>query len=66
MSRSENEGVESNGTLSETVKECLIEEPSDTSGSAPIDPDTVYPRAREDSGAVTDEERQAAIDRWKI
>ena len=62
VSHSETGEAESNGTLSETVKECLTEDPSDTSGSAPDAPNTVYPRGSD----VSDDERQAAFDKWKI
>ena len=70
VSPSENEGADegakSGGTLSKTVKECLTEESSDTNGSAPDAPNTVYPRGSTSPGAVTDEERRASIDKWKI
>lgn len=56
------EGTKSGGTLSKTVKECLTEETSDTNGSAPDAPNTVYPRGSD----VSDDERQAAFDKWKI
>ena len=55
-------GTKSGGTLSKIVKECLTEDPSDTSGSAPDAPNTVYPRGSD----VSDDERQAAFDKWKI
>ena len=69
MSLSENEGVdggaESGGTLSKTIKECLTEDPSDTNGSGPIDPNTVYPRGSEDTGTSLADERREAFDKWK-
>ena len=54
------------GTPAESQEECPIKESSDAKGSDLNDPDTVYPHARQESGAVTDEERQRSINKWDI
>jgi hypothetical protein len=54
------------GTPSDSSEECPTKKPSDGKGSAQSAPDTVYPHAREGSGASLDDERQASINRWKI
>ena len=61
VSHSKTEEAESNGTLSETVKECPIENPSDTNGSAPNAPFTEYPRGSSKSEARSEEELRAIL-----
>ena len=51
-----------NGTPSENQEECPVKDPSDTNESSPGDIGGHTPR----TGAVTDDERQAAFDKWKI